>query len=111
MPTRTPAPQVMDVHHNFLHRQVILVRACSEDVTPEDEARLERYGIRWGALLGAQGPWRLRVQGLTGEWSLARAIGGRGAARAIRDKARARLKLLRARVGCECYIRAGRVAR
>jgi hypothetical protein len=39
----------MALRHNFLHRQVILVRACSEDVTPEDEARLERHGIRWGA--------------------------------------------------------------
>ena len=48
-PFRFRAPQqVMAGHHNFLHRNVILLRACSEDVDADDEARLDRHGIRWG---------------------------------------------------------------
>ena len=41
---------VMNEKHNFLHRNAMLCRACSEPLTDEDLALLSEYGIRDSAL-------------------------------------------------------------
>ena len=41
---------VMNEKHNFLHRNAILCRACSEPLTDEDLALLSDFGIRDSAL-------------------------------------------------------------
>lgn len=42
--------QVMSQYHNFMHRQVLLLRACTEPMTPADTERLHRHGLRASAL-------------------------------------------------------------
>uniref|UniRef100_A0A1D2A1F6 SET domain-containing protein n=1 Tax=Auxenochlorella protothecoides TaxID=3075 RepID=A0A1D2A1F6_AUXPR len=41
---------VMAAKHNFLHRQVCLLRAASQPLTPDDAARLRRHGLGSSAL-------------------------------------------------------------
>lgn len=37
--------QVMEEKHNFLHRQVLLLRASAEDLTEDDHTRLRAHAI------------------------------------------------------------------
>lgn len=45
---------VMNTHHNFLHRNAILLKSCVEPVSAEDRNRLARFGFK-SSLLGFRG--------------------------------------------------------
>merc|ERR1711871_375913 len=44
----------MNTHHNFLHRNAILLKSCVEPVSAEDRNRLARFGFK-SSLLGFRG--------------------------------------------------------
>ena len=46
--------QVMQTHHTFLHRNAIILKACSEEMSEADYKRLHKFGFR-SSLLGALG--------------------------------------------------------
>jgi hypothetical protein len=43
-------PQVIESHHTFLDRQVLLLRCCLEPLNAADRLRLARAGLRGSAL-------------------------------------------------------------
>lgn len=51
-PPNPPAhsPQVIESHHTFLDRQVLLLRCCLEPLNAADQLRLARAGLRGSAL-------------------------------------------------------------
>uniref|UniRef100_A0A061R538 Putative histone-lysine n-methyltransferase atxr3-like isoform x1 n=1 Tax=Tetraselmis sp. GSL018 TaxID=582737 RepID=A0A061R538_9CHLO len=56
--------QVANERHTFAHRTALILRACTEALTDEDNSRLERHGLR-SAALGRPGE---RVPGWLAKW-------------------------------------------